>query len=153
MTLSKVELVKKRSILSFIVCKNCHVQVNCCSSLTSQYNGNVEATLKTTKSKRELIRMVTSRWTDSIIPPSFVLSPCRCGSRGNCLEYDNTKLIYVTAAVAVISKFFTTLFFVLAWKFLKPPPAVTVEVNGNGEINYRQPNDTSDTTLIRSENV
>jgi hypothetical protein len=74
---------------------------------------------------------------------------CRCGSRGNCLEYDNEKLIWVTAAVAAISKFFTMLFFALAWKFLKPPPT-TVEVNGNGGVNYRGPdaNGRCDTTLI-----
>ena len=65
------------------------------------------------------------------------------------MEYDNEKLIFVTAAVAAISKFFTMLFFALAWKFLKPPPA-RVEVNGNGRVDYRGPDadESRGTTLI-----
>ena len=87
-------------------------------------------------------------------PCNIFISLSRCGSRGNCLEYDNEKLIYVTAAVATVSKFFTILFFVLAWKLLKPIPP-TVEVNGNGGIDYRSPDITNETktTLIRSANV
>lgn len=85
---------------------------------------------------------------------NIYISFSRCGSRGNCLEYDNEKLIYVTAAVATVSKFFTILFFVLAWKMLKPLPP-TVEMNGNGGVNYRSPDITNecDTTLVRSANV
>ena len=99
----------------------------------------------------------------SVLHESFINFHCskrvvffRCGSRGSCQEYDNEKLIYITAAVATVSKFFTMVFFILAWKFLKPPPTV-VEANGNGGINYtpREATDSSrsDTTLIDSANV
>ena len=70
------------------------------------------------------------------------------------MEYDNEKLIYITTVVAVVTKFFTTFFFVLAWKCLKPPPTVQVngqEVNHNGSASATDSSARSDTTLIRTE--